>query len=116
MPAGDSQQARENRQANQREQEASRRQAPAPPTTTTTTTASTTTASTSTTSTAGTTNTDATTVDPGLEDQLNGVIPGFALSAPTFAATNMDGTSRGRPDLIGHPTVLWFYPLAETPG
>ena len=81
-----------------------------------TTTASTTTASTSTTSTAGTTNTDATTVDPGLEDQLNGVIPGFALSAPTFAATNMDGTSRGRPDLIGHPTVLWFYPLAETPG
>ena len=71
---------------------------------------------TSTTGTAGTTNTDATTVDPSLEDQLNGVIPGFALSAPAFAATNMDGTSRGRPDLIGHPTVLWFYPLAETPG
>jgi hypothetical protein len=77
---------------------------------------STTTASTSTTSTVGTTNTDATTVDPSLEDQLYGVIPGFELSAPMFAATNMDGTSRGRPDLIGHPTVVWFYPLAETPG
>ena len=81
-----------------------------------TTTGSTSTASTATTSTGGTTFTDVTTVDPSLQDQLNGVIPGFELSAPSFAATNMDGTSRGRADLMGHPTVLWFYPLAETPG
>jgi len=47
---------------------------------------------------------------------LNGTVPAEAIAAPEFVATNLDGTSRSRPDLIGHPTVLWFYPKAATGG
>lgn len=36
--------------------------------------------------------------------------------APQFVATNMDGTGRAREDLLGHPTVMWFYPAAGTGG
>lgn len=36
--------------------------------------------------------------------------------APEFSATNSDGAARDREDLLGHPTVMWFYPAAATAG
>lgn len=42
--------------------------------------------------------------------------PAAPVAAPDFHATNRDGTPRDRSALLGHPTVLWFYPAAETPG
>lgn len=56
---------------------------------------------------------DANDVDP---DRLNGSVPDEALAAPDFAATNRDGSGRDREDLLGHPTVIWFYPAAATAG
>ncbi|MFZ5785879.1 MAG: hypothetical protein ACOY3Y_05510, partial [Acidobacteriota bacterium] len=47
---------------------------------------------------------------------LHGTRPTTALPAPDFVAANSDGSTRGRPDLIGHPTVVWFYPAAATGG
>lgn len=55
-------------------------------------------------------------IDTASSEGLTGTIPDEALAAPEFAATNRDGTARGQADLIGHPTVIWFYPLANTPG
>lgn len=49
-------------------------------------------------------------------DELHGTLPDEALAAPEFAARNRDGTARGRPDLLGHPTVTWYYPIAGTSG
>lgn len=48
--------------------------------------------------------------------ELNGTVPPEALAAPEFSATNRDGGKRSRPDLIGHPSVIWFYPAATTGG
>ena len=42
--------------------------------------------------------------------------PEEALSPPEFAATNYDGAARDAEDLLGHPTVMWFYPAAATAG
>jgi hypothetical protein len=53
---------------------------------------------------------------PDIPDGTNGTIPDSALEAPEFAATNRDGGARAREDLLGHPTVMWFYPAASTPG
>ena len=47
---------------------------------------------------------------------LNGAAPSGDTSLPTFTAQNMDGSPRTRDDLLGHPTVMWFYPLANTGG
>lgn len=47
---------------------------------------------------------------------LNGTPPDEPISLPSFAATNRDGTARRRDDLLGHPTVMWFYPLAASAG
>ena len=47
---------------------------------------------------------------------LNGIVPENALALPQFTATNYDGSSRTAEDLIGNPTVLWFYPAADTAG
>jgi len=49
-------------------------------------------------------------------DALHGTQPGEALEAPDFTAWNSDGEERSKPDLIGHPTVVWFYPAAATGG
>ena len=49
-------------------------------------------------------------------DSLNGDVPTDPVSLPEFAATNMDGSSRSREDVLGHPTVMWFYPAAATAG
>ena len=60
--------------------------------------------------------------DEGGEDtdwadlELNGSWPAQPVSAPEFTVTNMDGTSRSREDLLGQPTVMWFYPLAASSG
>jgi cytochrome oxidase Cu insertion factor (SCO1/SenC/PrrC family) len=35
---------------------------------------------------------------------------------PEFNAVANDGTPRTREDLLGHPTVVWFFPVAGTPG
>lgn len=72
-----------------------------------------------TTGTKGTTPTFSTgtvTIDPGLADQLNGQIASGEYPPPSFVALNYDGTERTEANLVGHPTVLWFYPLAKTPG
>jgi len=51
---------------------------------------------------------------PGM---LLGTIPPVALAAPVFTdVVNMDVTLRSQADLLGHPTVLWFYPAAGTGG
>lgn len=57
---------------------------------------------------------EGTDVDTGVD--LNGEWATDRVPAPEFVATNRDGTARSRPDLIGHPTVIWFYPAAGTSG
>ena len=47
---------------------------------------------------------------------LFGDRPASPLSVPTFMAQNSDGASRTQGDLIGFPTVVWFFPFAGTPG
>ncbi len=47
---------------------------------------------------------------------LNGEWATERTPAPEFVATNRDGSARSRPDLVGHPTVIWFYPAAGTSG
>lgn len=47
---------------------------------------------------------------------FHGTRPDEALPAPDFAATNRDGAARDREDLLGGPTVMWFYPAATTAG
>lgn len=47
---------------------------------------------------------------------LVGSAPAKAIPAPEFVATNRDGSGRSREDLLGHPTVIWFYPAASTAG
>ena len=47
---------------------------------------------------------------------LHGTWPKKSIAAPEFTAHNFDNTTRGRDDLIGHPSVLWFYPAAGTFG
>ena len=48
--------------------------------------------------------------------ELNGDWPDEAIPAPEFTVTNRDGNSRTREDLLGHPTVMWFYPAAASSG
>lgn len=54
-----------------------------------------------------------TSVDPS---ELHGTVPDEALPAPEFAATNRDGSARGKADITDGPTVMWFYPAAGTYG
>lgn len=48
--------------------------------------------------------------------ELHGTPPENPVDLPDFQVTSMDGTSRTRVDLLGHPTVMWFYPAANTAG
>jgi thioredoxin-dependent peroxiredoxin len=43
-----------------------------------------------------------------------GQAPAKAMSIPDFSARSSDGSPRSRADLVGHPTVLWFFLLAGT--
>lgn len=47
---------------------------------------------------------------------LHGATPPVLLDVPEFAAINRDGSARSQSDLVGHPTVVWFYPSAGTLG
>ena len=47
---------------------------------------------------------------------LFGELPSAALPAPQFIAENHDGGTRTEADLVGKPTVMWFFPFAGTPG
>ena len=53
--------------------------------------------------------------DGGGQAELHGTTPAKALPAPAFAALNRDGSARSREDLLGHPTVIWFYPRLPRP-
>ncbi|MCB9779969.1 MAG: hypothetical protein H6742_15500 [Alphaproteobacteria bacterium] len=65
----------------------------------------------------GDTDTDADTDTDGVTaGELHGTVPDAALPAPDFAARNRDGAARDREDLLGGPTVMWFYPKAATAG
>ena len=52
-------------------------------------------------------------VDPA---DLKGEQPEGPLAAPEFTVLNHDSASRTREDLLGHRTVLWFFPFAMSPG
>jgi hypothetical protein len=71
-----------------------------------------TTSSTSQTTATGTT-TPSTTIDT---TKLYGTAPDKVVPAPTFAVYNHESEVRTREDLMGHPTVFWFFPFADTPG
>ncbi len=47
---------------------------------------------------------------------LHGSAPAEALGLPEFAVADHLGHARGAADLKGRPHVLWFYPMAATPG
>lgn len=46
----------------------------------------------------------------------HGVHPAAPVPAPVFSVVNQDGQPRTQQDLLGKPTVLWFYPAAATYG
>ena len=49
-------------------------------------------------------------------DGPHGEVPAAGIVAPAFAAVSHTGAPRSRADLLGHPTVVWFFPAAGTPG
>lgn len=49
-------------------------------------------------------------------DSLNGFVPDPAGVLPDFVAYHHDTSPRSREDLLGDPTVMWFYPAAATSG
>lgn len=53
---------------------------------------------------------------PDAAPALHGTPPAAPVPLPSFAAVNRDGSARGPGDLLGHPTVMWFYPSAATAG
>lgn len=55
-------------------------------------------------------------VTPPDTASYHGTQPPRALAAPEFVAHNYDNAVRGRQDLLGHPTVMWFFPATGTPG
>lgn len=55
-------------------------------------------------------------VDTALYGDLEGDRPDEYLEAPEFSARNQHEEERGQDDLLGHPSVLWFYPMANTSG
>jgi hypothetical protein len=59
------------------------------------------------------TDTDAPPID---YSALNGTEPAVAITVPTFSVLNQHGDTRTGVDLVGHPTVMWFYPAAGTAG
>ncbi|MFT4977320.1 MAG: hypothetical protein ACI8S6_003225 [Myxococcota bacterium] len=53
---------------------------------------------------------------PKDDSALYGTYPDTPVDAPDFAATNYDGGARSREDLLGQPTVMWFFPAAGSFG
>ena len=60
--------------------------------------------------------TDTDTSSTTLTGDFNGTLPPIEIAAPDFSAQNRDESLRSKDDLLGHPTVLWFFPFAGTPG
>ena len=56
---------------------------------------------------------DETTIE---QSELNGTLVTDTIPAPEFVVLNHDGSERTRDNLMGKPTVVWFYPAANTPG
>lgn len=55
--------------------------------------------------------------DPtGLPAGLVGHPPAQPVPATVFTAHNYDNTLRNKDSLLGHPTVVWFFPATGTPG
>ena len=50
------------------------------------------------------------------QSELNGTLVTETVPAPEFTALNQEGIERTRADFMGRPTVIWFYPAANTPG
>lgn len=50
------------------------------------------------------------------EDGYYGEVPADPIALPAFSATSQDGTGLGPEDVLGHPTVMWFYPVAAGAG
>jgi len=51
-----------------------------------------------------------------VQGELHGSFPPENLPPIEFTALNYDGTERNKDALLGHPTVMWFYPYAQTTG
>ena len=47
---------------------------------------------------------------------LYGATPTTALGPPAFTAVNSDESTRTVANLVGSPTILWFFPFAGSPG
>ncbi len=63
-----------------------------------------------------TTDTGTAPVDTG-PFELHGTRPAVALAPIDFTdVVNQDVELRSKADLLGHPTVMWFYPAASTAG
>ena len=54
--------------------------------------------------------------DSGVPSDLHGTVPADSFPAPEFSVLNQDEQVRTRDDLLGHPTIVWFYPAAGTSG
>lgn len=54
-----------------------------------------------------------TAVDSGADDGLRGARLDPPLGPPVFAVLDSAGFTRTEADLVGHPTVLWFFREAE---
>jgi cytochrome oxidase Cu insertion factor (SCO1/SenC/PrrC family) len=54
--------------------------------------------------------------DTPTDAALHGTSPEQPLGLPDFAVADQLGQPRGPADLKGRPHVLWFYPMAGTPG
>lgn len=52
----------------------------------------------------------------GKTGETYGQAPSAPVVVPDFTATAHDGELRTRADLLGKPTVMWFYPAAATFG
>ena len=57
-----------------------------------------------------------TSTEPDDNQEYFGTIPTSQLVAPDFSAQNYDEGLRDKNNLIGQPTVLWFFPAAGTYG
>ena len=47
---------------------------------------------------------------------LHGERPAAPIPMPEFQALDQHGEPRTKAALLGHPTVMWFYPAAATAG
>ena len=56
------------------------------------------------------------TTEPIDPSTLNGVPPEEEKPLIEFTAINSDGSTRNESNINGSPTVMWFFPAADTPG